>query len=65
MKLTKKILTSHKGRKCKSHGCKRILSIYNHDTHCHIHLNKLSGKTQWQNLDKQAPEYAKPAGILG
>lgn len=42
----KPLLTSHKGRKCKYPGCKNILSIYNHEAQCHIHLNKSSSKMQ-------------------
>lgn len=46
-----KILVSHKGRKCKTPGCKRALSIYNHDVNCHVHLNRLSQKAQWEESD--------------
>ncbi|OPY58616.1 MAG: hypothetical protein A4E57_04826 [Syntrophorhabdaceae bacterium PtaU1.Bin034] len=35
----KKAKTSHKGRICKFPKCKNVLSIYNHETYCHIHLN--------------------------
>jgi hypothetical protein len=35
----KKVRTSHKGRKCKFPRCKQVLSIYNHEEYCHIHLN--------------------------
>ena len=41
---TVKIVASHKGRKCKYPGCKRLLSIYNHEALCHVHLMKESGK---------------------
>jgi hypothetical protein len=34
----KKVKTSYKGRKCKYRGCSHILSIYNHDDFCHVHL---------------------------
>lgn len=37
----KKQVTSRKGRKCKQPGCKRILSIYNHDVYCRIHIKDL------------------------
>jgi|GEM_PF-4819537 len=47
----KKILVSHKGRKCRTPGCKRALSIYNHNLNCHIHLNQLSEKMQWEESD--------------
>ena len=36
----KKIKTSLKGRKCKFPHCKHILSIYNHETFCHVHLGQ-------------------------
>ncbi|MFH0753611.1 MAG: hypothetical protein V2A70_03495 [Candidatus Omnitrophota bacterium] len=35
--MSKKIITSIKGRKCKFHGCKHILSVYNHGIFCRIH----------------------------
>jgi len=34
----KKIKTSGRGRKCRYPRCEHILSIYNHDEYCHIHL---------------------------
>ncbi len=37
----KKVKTSHKGRKCKFLHCKQILSIYNHEEYCHVHLGQL------------------------
>lgn len=49
---TKKILTEHKNRKCKHPGCKNILSIYNHDNNCHIHLNRLHGKIELKDYEK-------------
>ena len=36
----KKVKVSHKGRKCKFPLCKQILSIYNHEIYCHVHLGK-------------------------
>lgn len=33
------IKTSPRRRKCKYPLCKHILSIYNHETYCHIHLS--------------------------
>jgi len=35
----KKIRTSYKGRVCKFPHCKHILSIYNHELYCRIHLS--------------------------
>ena len=49
---TKKITASHKGRKCRYKGCKRALSIYNHEVHCHVHLVKLSGMMQLQSAER-------------
>jgi len=37
----KKIRTSNKGRKCKFLHCKQILSIYNHEEYCHVHLGRV------------------------
>ena len=34
----KKVKTSDRGRKCKFPHCKQILSIYNHEEYCHVHL---------------------------
>lgn len=45
----KKIPTAHKGRRCKYPDCKRVLSIYNHDVNCHVHLNRLSEKARWED----------------
>lgn len=39
---TKKIVRSPKGRKCRFPQCRRELSIYNHSTHCNVHLNRMS-----------------------
>ncbi|MEW6101947.1 MAG: hypothetical protein AB1481_06610 [Candidatus Omnitrophota bacterium] len=36
----KKVKTLSKGRKCKFPGCKHILSIYNLEVYCHIHLSQ-------------------------
>lgn len=45
---TAKIIASHKGRRCKFPGCKRMLSIYNHEVHCHVHLGKLA-RDSWRS----------------
>jgi len=34
----KKVKTSQKGRKCRYPHCKHILSVYNHELYCHVHL---------------------------
>lgn len=36
----KKVKTSLKGRKCKFPHCKQLLSIYNHEECCHVHLDQ-------------------------
>lgn len=36
-----KVKTSHKGRKCRYPHCKHILSIYNHEAYCHVHLGRV------------------------
>ena len=38
----KKVKTSGKGRVCKYRNCKHILSIYNHESFCHVHLGLLA-----------------------
>ena len=44
----KKILTAHKGRKCKYPGCGRLLSIYNLEAHCNVHLKQaIQRETGW------------------
>ncbi|MDD5196740.1 MAG: hypothetical protein WC937_05185 [Candidatus Omnitrophota bacterium] len=40
----KKIRTSLKGRKCKFPHCKHILSIYNHEDYCHVHLGQVDAE---------------------
>lgn len=43
----KKIKASLKGRVCKFSLCKHVLSIYNHETYCHVHLGMVgSGPKQ-------------------
>jgi len=38
----KTLKTSADGRKCMFPKCKRLLSIYNHETYCHIHRDQVS-----------------------
>ncbi|MGA2915263.1 MAG: hypothetical protein ABSE89_04490 [Sedimentisphaerales bacterium] len=33
--------TSAENRKCMFPDCKHTLSIYNHESYCHIHLDKM------------------------
>jgi len=40
--IIKKVKVSLKGRKCKYSHCKHILSIYNHEDYCHVHLGMLA-----------------------
>jgi hypothetical protein len=37
----KKVKVSRKGRTCKFPHCRNILSIYNHEPLCNLHLNKM------------------------
>lgn len=43
------IKTSPRHRKCKYPLCKNILSIYNHETYCHVHLGLAFRRS---NIDK-------------
>ncbi|MDD5565639.1 MAG: hypothetical protein PHG31_01940 [Candidatus Omnitrophica bacterium] len=36
----KKVKTSLKGRTCKYPHCKQVLSVYNHEEYCNIHLGR-------------------------
>jgi hypothetical protein len=45
MASSQKIRVSPKGRKCQFPDCKRMLSVYNHEMHCNVHVNYLLGKT--------------------
>jgi hypothetical protein len=45
MASSQKIRVSPKGRKCQFPDCKRMLSVYNHELHCNVHVNYLLGKT--------------------
>jgi|GEM_PF-833213 len=42
--MSKTAKTSAEGRRCKYPHCRRLLSIYNHQDYCHIHLEKISGE---------------------
>ncbi len=42
----KKVNTSLKGRVCKYRRCKNILSIYNHELYCHVHLDMIMREPQ-------------------
>jgi hypothetical protein len=38
----KELKTSALGRKCQFPRCTHVLSIYNHNAYCHVHLNRIS-----------------------
>ncbi|MDD5459125.1 MAG: hypothetical protein PHF37_07015 [Phycisphaerae bacterium] len=40
--MKKPLKTSAEGRKCSFPLCERTLSIYNHETYCHVHRNQMS-----------------------
>ena len=44
---------SYKGRKCKFSRCKHILSIYNHELYCHIHLVQMTADEKYK-LEKSS-----------
>ena len=39
--MVKILKTSAEGRKCLFPHCTRILSVYNHNAYCHIHLDQM------------------------
>lgn len=47
-----KVEISRKGRKCKFYGCKHILSVYNHDAYCSIHINVIKSKNSFNTYAK-------------
>jgi hypothetical protein len=47
--MAKILKTSPSGRKCLFPNCTQTLSIYNHESYCHVHLNR-----------GQAPQTQKP-----
>jgi len=49
------IRTSPRHRKCKYPLCKQILSIYNHESYCNVHL----GVNFWKNNIKGAVPLTK------
>jgi hypothetical protein len=38
--MAKTLKTSAPGRKCMFPHCTQILSIYNHESYCHVHLDR-------------------------
>lgn len=52
--MVKMLKTSAEGRKCMFPHCTRILSIYNHEAYCHIHLDQMI-KEQKPEIVAQSP----------
>jgi hypothetical protein len=50
--------TSPSGRKCLFPNCTQTLSIYNHESYCHVHL------TRGQALQTQQPKVLTPPDVL-
>lgn len=42
--MTKKLKTSAEGRRCEYPDCDRLLSIYNHEAFCRVHLVLVQAK---------------------
>jgi hypothetical protein len=40
--MKKMLKTSAEGRRCMFANCNRILSIYNHERYCHLHLYQMA-----------------------
>ncbi len=40
--MQKPLKSSAEGRKCRYPGCERTLSIYNHGSYCHNHLDQMA-----------------------
>ena len=55
--MAKELKTSPSGRMCAFPHCTHILSIYNHETYCHIHRDKLA---QLQKAKMQPHFDARP-----
>ncbi|MGB2661760.1 MAG: hypothetical protein WBB86_06660 [Candidatus Omnitrophota bacterium] len=53
------IKTSPNNRKCKYPLCKSILSIYNHEAYCYVHL----APAFWENKEKGIPVKKSEPGI--
>jgi hypothetical protein len=48
--MVKVLKTSAEGRKCQYHNCTQTLSIYNHETYCHIHRDMISDEQIGKNI---------------
>ncbi len=53
--MTKAMKTSPENRKCTYPDCSRTLSIYNHDTYCHIHRDLVRQDPKSQILIHMLP----------
>ncbi len=40
--MAKQLKTSADGRRCVFPHCKRLLSIYNHGSYCHVHCDQMT-----------------------
>ncbi|MGD8787660.1 MAG: hypothetical protein PVJ60_09570 [Phycisphaerales bacterium] len=47
--MAKTLKTSPDNRICAFPGCKQVLSIYNHQTHCHVHREEIAEKHKFKN----------------
>ncbi|MBN1972824.1 MAG: hypothetical protein JW787_04250 [Sedimentisphaerales bacterium] len=53
--MVKVLKTSAEGRKCAYPNCNRILSIYNHESYCHIHREKEAQSVRLQKIPYHHP----------
>jgi hypothetical protein len=51
----KKVKVSRKGRVCRFPHCRNILSIYNHDFYCHLHLDKTGALAGLKSAERMVP----------
>lgn len=53
---TMQIKTSPRNRKCKYPRCKNILSVYNHEAYCNVHLKAAFWKDKVDGVPADNPE---------
>ncbi|MBN2591237.1 MAG: hypothetical protein JXA96_15340 [Sedimentisphaerales bacterium] len=53
--MAKTLKTSAEGRKCNFPNCNRLLSIYNHESYCHVHRDQKIHATQLQKIPYHHP----------
>ncbi|MCI0498050.1 MAG: hypothetical protein L0Y36_00010 [Planctomycetales bacterium] len=46
--MTKLLKTSAEGRRCQFPNCQRLLSIYNHEAFCRVHLERTASKEKFK-----------------